>query len=159
MYAKKVEYLKGLMAGLSLDADSNEHKLFTAVIDALDAFSCALGDVEEDMTDLEDAIDGMNDELDAISDLMDAVCDLDDDEGDDNITPFPGVMHDDDDEDNSEYEVTCPGCAHVFIVDEDTIFMGNVTCPSCNEKLAFDVGGGGCGCGGCRKDETEDDDE
>jgi hypothetical protein len=155
MYAKKVEYLKGLMAGLSLDTDSNEHKLFTAVIDALDAFSCALGDVEEDMTDLEDAIDGMNDELDAISDLMDAVCDLDEDEEGGNITPFPGAMHD---EDDSEYEVTCPGCSHVFIVDEETIFMKNVACPSCNEKLAFDVGSG-CGCGGCHKDGTEDDEE
>jgi hypothetical protein len=161
MYAKKVEYLKGLMAGLSLDPNTNEHKLFTAVIDALDAFSGALGDVEEDMSDLEDAIDGMNDELDAIGDLMDAIGDIDDDDSGGNITPFPGMAHDDgggDDED-SEYEVTCPGCANVFIVDEDTIFGGNVPCPSCQEKLTFDISGG-CGCGHCHKeDEDEEDDE
>jgi ribosomal protein S27E len=154
MYAKKVEYLKGLMAGLSLGPDTNEFKLFTAVIDALDAFSGALGDVEEDMADLEDALDGMNDELDAIGDLMDAVSDFDGEES--NITPFPGMAHNDDDEEDSEYEVTCPGCGHTFIVDEDTIFDGNVACPSCSEKLAFDISGG-CGCGGCRIEDPNDD--
>jgi hypothetical protein len=159
MYAKKVEYLKGLMDGLSIDPNTNEYKLFAAVIDALDAFSGALGDVEEDMSDLEDALDGMNDELDAISDLMDAIGDYDDEDGESigsNITPFPG-MHNDDME--SEYEVTCPGCTHVFVVDEDTIFEGNVACPSCKDKLAFDISSGGCGGCGCRKDEAEDDDE
>jgi hypothetical protein len=158
MYAKKVEYLKGLMAGLSLSTDTNEYKLFTAVIDALDAFSGALGDVEEDMADLEDALDGMNDELDAISDLMDAVSDFDGDGAGSNITPFPGMAHNagGDDEEYSEYEVTCPGCTHAFIVDEDTIFDGNVACPSCSEKLAFDISGG-CGCGGCRSEDRDDD--
>jgi hypothetical protein len=161
MYAKKVEYLKGLMAGLSLDPGTNEYKLFNAVIDALDAFSGALCDVEEDMADMEDALDGMNDELDAVGDLMDAIGGFDDDDDEDNnITPFPGMAlnndDDDDDDDDSEYEVTCPGCAKVFVVDEDTIFEGNVSCPSCMEKLTFDISGG-CGCGQCRNENQDDE--
>ena len=151
MYSKKVEYLKGLMAGLSLDPNTNEYKLFSAIIEALDAFSGAMSDVEEDVTDLEDTIDGLNDEMDAISELMEALGDLDD-EGD-NIRPFPGA----DDEDDGEYEVTCPGCSHVFVVEEETIFKGKAECPSCKEKLTFDIGGG-CGCGHCHDGHGEEDD-
>jgi hypothetical protein len=151
MYAKKVEYLKGLMAGLSLDPNTNEYKLFTAVIDALDAFAGAVGDIEDDVTDLEDTLDSINDEMDSISDLMDALGSYDDDE-EDNIRPFPDMESDDEDDgeddDESEYEVTCPGCEHVFIVNEETIFKGRVVCPSCKEKLAFDISGS-CGCGQC----------
>ena len=160
MYAKKVEYLKGLMAGLSLDPNTNEYKLFAAVIDALDAFSGALTDVEEDVTDLEDAIDGLSDEMDAVSELMDAIGDFDEDE-EGTIRPFPGGGMDKDDEggedDDGEYEVTCPGCSHVFIVDEETIFKGKASCPSCKEKLTFDVGG--CGCGHCHDDKNCDHDD
>jgi hypothetical protein len=168
MYAKKVEYLKGLMAGLSLDPNSSEYKLFAAVIDALDAFSGTLSDIEMDVEGLEDTLDGLNDEMDAISDLMDELGSFEDDENN-NIRPFPGTDRGDDDDgddggdddDGGEYEVTCPGCAHIFIVDEETIFKGNVICPSCNEKLAFDIGGSGCGCGHCSGsgDEHTDDND
>jgi hypothetical protein len=153
MYTKKVEYLKGLMDGLSLDKSTDEFKLFTAVIDALDAFAGAVGDIEEDITDIEDALDGMNDEMDAMSDLMDALSDLDGGE-EDNIRQFPGG---DLDGGESEYEVTCPGCENVFTVDEDTIFKGNVVCPGCDEKLAFDVSGG-C-CNHCRDEEPISSDD
>ncbi|MCL1807966.1 MAG: hypothetical protein FWG31_09735 [Oscillospiraceae bacterium] len=156
MYAKKVEYLKGLMAGLSLDPNTNEYKLFTAVIEALDAFGGALGDVEEDVTDLEDTIDGLNEEMDAVSDLLDGVFGESGDE--ENIRPFPGGDDDSEDEENGEYEVTCPGCSHVFIVDEDTIFKGKASCPSCGEKLTFDINSG-CGCGHCHEGHDEKDDE
>jgi hypothetical protein len=149
MYTKKVEYLKGLMAGLSLDQNTNEYKLFTAIIEALDAFCGVMTDIEEDVNDLEDTLDSINDEMDAISDLMDAIGDFNEDDG--NIRPFPAADDDDDNEEDSEYEVTCPGCKHVFIVDEDTIFKGKAVCPACKEKLAFDVGGG-CSCGACHED-------
>jgi rubrerythrin len=157
MYAKKVEYLKGLMAGLSLDPGTNEYKLFTAVIDALDAFSGALSDVEEDVNDLEDTLDGLNDEMDAISDLMDDLAELEGDE-EDNVRPFPGTAaaaEDEDYDDSGEYEVTCRVCNHVFVVDEETLFEGKVPCPSCKETLSFDIGG--CGCGHCRDDQEKDD--
>jgi hypothetical protein len=144
MYGKKVEYLKGLMAGLSLDPNTNEYKLFTAVIDALDAFAGVVSDIEEDVTDLEDTIDNLNDELDDITELMDSLEAFDEE---DNIRQFPSSGGLDGD-DEGEYEITCPGCEHVFIVDEDTILAGNVVCPACKEKLAFDISGG-CGCGKC----------
>ncbi len=34
--SEKVAYLKGLMEGMNLDADSNEGKLFLAIVDVLD---------------------------------------------------------------------------------------------------------------------------
>lgn len=157
MYTKKVEYLKGLMAGLPLDPNTNEYKLFTAIVDALDAFSGILTDIEEDVSDLEDTLDGINDEIDAIGDLMEALSEFDDDE--DNIRPFPAAEGGDDDDDGeNEYEVTCPGCKNVFIVDEDTIFKGKAVCPACKEKLAFDLSGG-CGCGACHEDGPISSDE
>jgi hypothetical protein len=42
MYNKKVGYLKGLAAGLELDPNSKEGRLFDAVIEALDAMSEAV---------------------------------------------------------------------------------------------------------------------
>jgi hypothetical protein len=46
----------------------------------------------------------------------------------------------------------------VFIVDEETIFTGKVVCPSCKEKLAFDISGG-CGCNQCHEDGPISSDE
>ena len=148
MYGKKVEYLKGLMEGLSPDPTTNEYKLFSAIIDALDAFSGAVSDIEEDVADIEDTLEDIEDELDSVSDLLDALNDFDDDE--DNICPFPAMdgEEEDDDDGESEYEITCPGCGHVFIVSEDIIFTGKAVCPGCEEKLSFDIGGG-CGCSKC----------
>ncbi len=152
MYEKKLEYLKGLMSGLSMDPNTNEYKMFSAVIAVLDAMSVSLADAEEDISELEDNVDELEDELDGLDDLLDrfgdVLDDIDEDDEDDD--------EDDEDDGDSEYEITCPGCEHVFIVDEETIFKGEVSCPSCGEKLNFEIGGcGECDCGHCHDDEQE----
>ncbi|MDR1692395.1 MAG: zinc-ribbon domain-containing protein [Oscillospiraceae bacterium] len=133
MYAKKLEYLKGLMTGLQIDPSTNEYKLFSAVIEVLDNMSDALADAEEDIAELEDSMDELEDTMDNIAEMLED--DIDD--GDD----------DEDDDDDEEYEITCPGCGHVFVVDEDTLFEGGTKCASCGEKLSFDIGD--CECGHC----------
>ncbi len=140
MYEKKLEYLKGLMAGLPVDASTNEGKLFAAVIDVLDAMCESLSDAEEDITELEDALDELDDDLDEFVGMMEALDD-DDDE-------------DEDDDEDGEYEITCPGCEHVFVVNEEAIFKGKVNCPSCGEKMTFEIGG--CDCGHCRDHDHEE---
>ncbi|MDR1669585.1 MAG: zinc-ribbon domain-containing protein [Oscillospiraceae bacterium] len=147
MYAKKLEFLKGLMAGLTIDRSTNEYKLFSAVIETLDAMSEALTDAEEDIAALEDSVDELDDDLDGFAEMMDALSGMDDDDDDDDDDDNED---DDDDDEEDEYEITCPGCENVFVVDEETIFRGGVSCPSCGKKLNFEIGGcEDCQCGHC----------
>ena len=48
--SEKVAYLKGLMEGMNLSADSNEGKLFRAIVDVLDEIALEV----EDLTDEDD---------------------------------------------------------------------------------------------------------
>ena len=45
--SEKVAYLKGLAEGLKLDAESNEGKLFAAIIDVLDSMADEIADMQE----------------------------------------------------------------------------------------------------------------
>ena len=52
--SEKVAYLKGLAEGLKLDADSNEGKLFAAIIDVLEDMADEIADMQDEMVYLED---------------------------------------------------------------------------------------------------------
>ena len=45
--SEKIAYLKGLMEGMNVDTESNEGKLFAAVVDVLDEIALEV----EDLTD------------------------------------------------------------------------------------------------------------
>ena len=63
--SEKVAYLKGLMEGMNLNADSNEGKLFLAIADVLDEIALDVEDIvydDEDEDDYEDEEDDEDDE-------------------------------------------------------------------------------------------------
>ena len=45
---EKVAYLKGLMAGMELDPEKKETKLFNAIIETLDDMAASVTDIEEE---------------------------------------------------------------------------------------------------------------
>jgi DNA repair ATPase RecN len=45
---EKTAYLKGLLEGLSLDKQTNEGKLFTAIIEALDEIAQTVAELDEE---------------------------------------------------------------------------------------------------------------
>ena len=88
--SEKVAYLKGLMEGMNLNADSNEGKLFLAIADVLDEIALEVEDLTDEVMELGDGLDVISDDL---SDVEDIVYDeWDDDDEDDekrSATPPP----------------------------------------------------------------------
>ena len=117
--SEKVAYLKGLMEGMNLNADSNEGKLFLAIADVLDEI------------ELGDGLDVISDDL---GDVEDIVYDEDEDDYEDEEDD------EDDDEDDEEecYATTCPECEEEIFFDDSVLEDGKVECPNCGATLEFD---------------------
>ena len=129
--SERTAYLKGLMEGMNIDTDTNEGKLFKAIIETLDDMALTVSDVE-------DVVDAVCDELDSIEEDLDAIEEylLDEEDEDDEC--------DEEDEDfdfgdETIYEIKCPVCGSVINLDEEMLEAGSIECPDCGEELEFDV--------------------
>ena len=123
--SEKVAYLKGLMEGMNLSADSNEGKLFRAIVDVLDEIALEVEDLTDEVMELGDGLDVISDDL---SDVEDIVYDEWDDDDDD----------DEDDEEEECYATTCPECEEEIFFDDSVLEDGKVECPNCGAALEFD---------------------
>ena len=112
----KAAYIRGMMKGMEFDPTTQEGKIIVAMMDLLEEMADVVSEhdaIDEDMDDLVDSIFGDDDE------------DEDEDEDDD------GAFE-------TSYEVTCPNCGTVNIVDEDTLMDSDkIVCAECG--AAFDV--------------------
>ncbi len=135
---EKVAYLKGLLEGLGVDADSKEGKIWKAVMDVLADVAISVEDLEATVEEMGEQVDTIDEDLDALeTEFYDDDCDCDCD------------CCDCDDE---FYDVTCPNCGEEFAVDEETLLDGSVECPKCGENLEFDFDED-CDCCDCCEDE------
>ena len=125
--SEKVAYLKGLAEGLKLDTESNEGKLFAAIIDVLEDMADEIADMQDEMVDLEDGLDAVSDDLSEVEESLYELEDEDEDEWDD----------DEDEEDC--FMTTCPECEEEVYFDETVLEDGEVVCPNCGAKLEFDL--------------------
>ena len=123
--SEKVAYLKGLMEGLNIDEQTNEGKLFTAIVDVLDEIALEIEDLTDEVMELGDGLDVVSDDL---SDVEDIVYDDDDDDDDD-----------DEDEEEECYATTCPECEEDIYFDDTVLEDGALLCPNCGAKLEFDL--------------------
>ena len=134
--SEKVSYLKGLMEGMNLSADSNEGKLFRAIVDVLDEIALEVEDLTDEVMELGDGLDVISDDLGDVEDIIydeddddDAYYSCDDDFDDDDF---------DDDDDETLYETVCPSCNNVIALSESILEKGEMPCPCCGEMLEFD---------------------
>ena len=127
--SEKVAYLKGLAEGLNIDTDkSKEGKLITVMIDILDEIAMSLEDLEENSLALGEEIDVLSDDL---ADVEAVVFDDEDEDDDD---------EDEDEEfDDDWFEVECPNCDEVLVVDEDALEEGYIKCPNCDTEYSLDL--------------------
>ena len=125
--SEKVAYLKGLAEGLKLDTESNEGKLFAAIIDVLEDMADEIADMQDEMVDLEDGLDAVSDDLSEVEESLYELEDEDEDEWDD----------DEDEEDC--FMTTCPECEEEVYFDESILEDGEVVCPNCGTKLELDL--------------------
>ena len=116
--SEKVAYLKGLMEGMKFDTDTDEGKLFAAIVDVLDEVALAVEDLSDDVAELEDGMDVISDDLSDVEDV---------------------VYGDEDDEEEDCYETTCPECEEQIFFDDSVLEDGKVECPNCGAKLEFDL--------------------
>lgn len=132
---EKVAYLKGLIEGLGLTADTKEGKVIGAIVDILDDMALSISDLEDGVELISEQVEGIDEDLE---ELIEDIYDDDDDDD-----------YDDDDFEGELYEVTCPNCGDVICVDEDMLDEGEIDCPGCGETLEFDFGGAldECDCG------------
>ena len=120
--SEKIAYLKGLMEGMNVDTESNEGKLFAAVVDVLDEIALEVEDLTDEVMELGDGLDVISDDL---SDVEDIVYDDDDD--------------DEEDEEEEGYATTCPECEEEIFFDDTMLEDGEIICPNCGAKLEFDL--------------------
>lgn len=150
--SEKVAYLKGLMDGLGLDAESKEGRIFTCIADILEDIALDMEDLEENALDLGEEIDALSDDLATIEDYFTDDYDEDEDDYDSEDDYYTGgcgkgCCGGGNADEPLFFEVTCPSCDKTITVDEDVLDLGTIQCPSCGEMLEFDL------------DEDEDDDE
>ena len=123
----KAAYIRGMMKGMEFDPTTQEGKIIVAMMDLLEE----MADV---VSEHDDALDQAFDELDAIDEDMDDLVDNifgDDDEDEDEDEDDDGAFE-------TSYEVTCPNCGTVNIVDEDTLMDSDkIVCAE--GGAAFDV--------------------
>ena len=165
---EKAAYLKGLTAGLGVEPDSRDGKLWGALTDLLSDMAHEIEDLQSAHLDFADTLDEMCEDLTYLEEMADAFNVPDhswddeddyfdeDDEDPDNIydLPFGGEDagedegEEDEDEDEEEdveidgvlYDATCPSCGEEITFDEETLEKGSIRCPNCGEELEFDLG-------------------
>ena len=140
--SEKSAYLKGLMDGLSLNTETNEGKMISAIVDLLGDMAKRITDIEETTIAISDELDEIEEDLDAIEDFIldeEDFEDLEDDDFDwDDEDEEYEEGFDFGDEDSIIYEVQC-ACGEVINFDEETLEKGSMTCPNCGETLEFSL--------------------
>ena len=117
----KAAYIRGLMTGMEFDPNSKNGRIISAMMDLLEEMAATVTEHDNALDQVYDELDAMDEDMD---DLTSALFDLDEDEEED---------------DDAEYEVTCPNCGVVTTVDEDTLMTGEARCSGCGQPLELEV--------------------
>ena len=139
--SEKSAYLKGLMDGLSLNTESDEGKMISAIVDLLGDMAKRIADIEETTIAISDELDEIEEDLDAIEDfILDEEEDFEDEEDlwDEEDEDYDEEGFDFGDEETTIYEVEC-ACGEIIDFDEEVLEQGSMICPNCGETLEFSV--------------------
>lgn len=121
----KAAYIRGLMTGMEFDPNSKNGKIIAAMMDLLEAMASTVTEHDQALDQAFDELDAIDEDLDDLTDALFGTDDEDEEEDGDAQ------------EDDAEYEVTCPNCGAVTTVDEDTLLNEELVCPNCG--AAFDI--------------------
>ncbi len=148
--SERAAYVKGLVAGLSLDGDSAEGKAIMALCDLCDELATEIkhislraGALEQALEDVNEYVDAIDSDLFTVEEKLDLNDLLEDFGGglDDDYDDEYDYDDDDDDDDDALYQITCPKCgADCIFTDDDVIGEDGVICPECGEVIKWDIG-------------------
>ncbi|HWR21919.1 MAG TPA: hypothetical protein VN366_00450 [Feifaniaceae bacterium] len=126
---EKVSYLRGLSDGLEI-ADETQRKLYTAIIETLDAVADAIDENEATLAELDECVSDIYDALDDVEEELYGEEDGDEDEEKDDAF-----------DEDAFIEVQCPHCGDTIYFDQDMLSSREeLICPSCNKKVIPAVG-------------------
>ncbi|MDR0804152.1 MAG: hypothetical protein LBN42_00010 [Oscillospiraceae bacterium] len=136
---QKAAYLQGLADGLGKSVETDEaSKLRNILIDltalvneVVDDYNDRIQELEEFADDTSTELDDITDDLNDLSESVDEITDLFFNDAD-------NAESDEDEEDDSEYEITCPDCGNVILVHFEDIESGSHKCDKCGKILTFD---------------------
>ena len=141
--SEKVAYLKGVAAGSGFNPEkSPEGKLISIIMDILEHMALTAEEDDDSIQALADQLDDVSDSLAMLEDCVySEEFDFDDDEGDE----------DDDDVDDAEealaaleedgfFELECPNCSDILMVDKAVLEAGTVACPGCGQEFEIEIG-------------------
>ncbi len=118
---EKVSYLRGLCDGLDI-TDETQRKLYTAIIETLDAVADALDENEATLAELDECVSDIYDALDEVEEEL-----YGEEEDDDEDDAF---------DEDAFIEVQCPHCSDTIYFDQDMLSSRDeLICPSCNQKV------------------------
>ena len=115
---KESAYLRGLLEGYELDSNKKETKLFTKMLELIDAMADHITALEADNAELREYVEELDHDL---GEVEEEVYFVDEDE-------------DYDEEDDGFIEVECPACGEMVCFDAD-IDPENLVCPACGEEI------------------------
>ncbi len=128
--AEKAAYIRGMMDGLELDAKSKEVKVLNAMMELIEDLAGSVEELEEGLEDLYDAVDEIDEDLGEVEEALysEGGCGC-------------GRHHDFDDFDDfdfPEFQVTCPNCGEVVLLEDADFEEDSIHCPKCGALLEFD---------------------
>ncbi|HCL78426.1 MAG TPA: hypothetical protein DIC53_00490 [Synergistaceae bacterium] len=131
---EKIAYLKGLLDGLGPVKDEGQNKIFSAVLDALDALAQEMEDHGEIIEEQKELYEDLADDCALLDEDLDAL------EKAFAVYSEEGALDDDDDDvedfEESYLSVTCPSCGYVFYYQPDEYEDGEqLQCPSCGTSF------------------------
>ncbi|MFV9510803.1 CD1247 N-terminal domain-containing protein [Tepidibacillus sp. LV47] len=126
---ERISYLQGLAEGLDLFQNKKEGKFLQELIDVITELNENLQHTTNRLTELEEYVEAIDD------DLNDLEVDYYDEPDFDVIDEEDTETHDEEEDDDIQYfEVECPSCHELIMVDQD-LFEDegptNVVCPNC----------------------------
>lgn len=140
--SEKVAYLKGVAAGSGFSPEkSPEGKLISIMMDILEHMALNAEENDDSIQALADQLDDVSDSLAMVEDYVYSEdFDFDDEEDDE-----------DEDVDDAEealaaleedgfFELECPNCADILMVDKGVLDAGTITCPGCGQEFEIEIG-------------------
>ena len=154
--SEKVAYLRGLKAGLSLNADRPETKMFNAILDVLDDVAISIDNTNDAVSTLQDQVLEVDSDLGQLESMLyfADLDDLDDAELEDVLADALEQPEEEAPEaeeapvvepeaapaeEVATYEIECPNCGEKLYVEEATLLAGGTVCPGCGEVLEFEI--------------------
>ena len=111
----RVSYLKGLAEGLKLDTEKNEGKLIEKMLELLSDMAAEMDELRHDHEDLDEYVESIDSDLSELEDM---------------------IYGDEEDEDDSLVEYTCPHCGEEMTFEVDNFdFDEDYLCPNCHKPL------------------------